>query len=226
MTEVKFTKERGRIFTVLSDGKFHTKVTPETEGAIMREFETSDGKKGTKYELVAESITCFINDIGIYDGDYGKQIRLSIGENNKTEESIYLSANSPFGEDFMKKLPNIKPDLEVTFTPFAFEDDGGKSRKGLTIYQNKEKIQDFYHKKEGDNKIAINGYPEIPANVDWDSDDWKLYYAQARKFLIEELKKNPMYNKDLNKFDTPKNQIANTGIEYPTNDTSPEDVPF
>lgn len=66
--------------------------------------------------------------------------------------------------------------------------------------QEGEKVQDHYHKENKKTKLfePTNGYPEVDKKKDenWDSDDWKLYFGKARKFLIEELKKHPLYSDD------------------------------
>ena len=82
-TAIKYSQPRGTFFNVLSDGKFHTTVPEGTEGAVKREYETSDGKKGVKNELVADSISGVISNISVWDGDYGKSIQITIGELGK-----------------------------------------------------------------------------------------------------------------------------------------------
>ena len=234
-TKVEYNKEKGTIFSVLADGKFRTEVPEGTEGAVKREYETSDGTKGSKIELVAGSISGMILDIGIYEGDFGKQLQLGLGENGTVDTTVFLSCQSPFGEDFMKKLPNIDVTREVKLAPFSFKDDtNGKFRKGITIYQKEEgkeavKIADYYHSKVEDKIIAQNGYPEVPAEAkNWDSEDWKLYFGGARKFLLEQVKKHALYGKKVEVTNTPRvgASTTSTGIEYPKEEISPDDIPW
>lgn len=227
-TSVTFAKDRGTIYTVLADGAFHTQVPEGTQGAVRREYETSDGKKGVKHELVAQSIGGRINSINIYEGDYGKQLQVAIGDEGKTELTIYLSASSPFGEDFMKKLPNIDTDKDVKLTPYAFEDDKGKKRRGLSIQQGDVKIEGFYHEEKDEKIVAKNGYPEVPAEAEkWDSDDWKLYFATARKFLLSKVQEHKLYgDKELNAMATGGAPKVVGGVEYPTEQISPDEIPF
>lgn len=192
---INYAKEKGVYLSVLSDGKFHQTVTKETEGAVLREYETSNGQKGQKWELLASSVEGKITNLEIRDGDYGKQLQITMQSGDDTC-TISLQTSSNFGEDFMKKLPSISPDEVIKVAPFAFTDDKGKQRRGITVYrQSGEKVVDHYHKKEGDKIVAVNGYPAIPADANgWDSDEWKLYFMNARKFLIEETKKHPLFN--------------------------------
>lgn len=201
MATVTNTQPEGRFYSVLADGKFHLKVEETTPGAKRREYETSDGKKGVKYELEAQEISGIIDNISIYDGEYGKNILIEFtkDEGDGTEEEpviISLSAQSNFGEDFLKKLPNIDIKEIVSFKPFAFENEQGKKVKGINIFQKEKKLFSFYHVEDPKTKRyePTNGFPEIPAeSKKWDSEDWKLYFGQARKFLLVELEKHPIF---------------------------------
>lgn len=228
MPTIEYTKERGLTFSVLSDGKFHQTVPETTEGAVKRDYELKDGTKGSKWELIAQSISGRIANVGIYEGDFGKQVQIDLGS-GKELISIYLSTLSPFGEDFMKKLPNIDMEKDVRIVPYAFEDEATKKkRRGLTIYQDKDgediKVQDFYHKKDGEKSAAVNGYPEVPAeSKEWDSEDWKLYFATARKFMLEQMKKHLLFNRTAK---TEGMSAAFTPESYPTEESDPLGIPF
>lgn len=214
-TQIEYTKQQATYYSVLSDGKFHTTVTESTPGAVKREYETKDGKKGSKWELLAQAISGKITNLSLYEGDYGKYLQISLGD-----VVISLSTASNFGEDFMKKLPNIDLDKEVKLAPYSFEDEETKRvKKGITIYQDGKKIQDYYHVKEGEKYVEANGYPKIPAkSKDWDTDDWKMFFMQARKFLIGEVEKNKLFNAIKTE--------GSTGIDYPTDSIKPDDIPF
>jgi hypothetical protein len=215
-TKIDYTKPQSTYYSVLADGKFHTTVAEGTTGATKREYETSDGKKGSKWELVAQAITGKITNLAIYDGDYGKQIQISLG----TETTISLNANGNFAQDVMKKLPNIDLEKEVKFAPYSFIDEkSGKPKKGITIYQDGKKIESNYSVKKEDKWVEANGFPKVPAKAkDWDTDDWKVYFIGVTKFLLEEVQKSKLYNAV-----KPADDLA---VEYPKDEIKPEEIPF
>lgn len=186
-------REEGRpklpIMSILSsDGTLRLSVPEGTEGAVRREYESSDGKKGVKYELVFKSLSGKITNIEEYEGDYGISLLVTFTYDGG-EDIIAFSTSTPYGEDFMKKLPNINLDEFVTIQPYSFTDDSGKLRKGVSIKQGDEKIQNFFVEKDGDNYKNLHGYPE-PQGDEKSSDDWKVYFLQCRKFLLNYTREN------------------------------------
>lgn len=214
-TQIEYAKPQGTYYSVLSDGKFHTSVPEGTDGAVRREYETSDGKKGVKHELVAQSINGKITNLAIYEGDYGKNLQVFFGD----DVIVSLNCASNFGEDFMKKLPNIDLERDVKLTPYSFEDaDTKKVKKGITVYQDNKKIADYYHVKKEDKWVEVNGYPHIPAKAkDWGSDEWKIFFLNARVFLLEEVQKNKLFNAI---------KPVETKIEYPSETIDPNSITF
>ena len=173
-----------KFVTVLADGKFHQSVDEGTQGAVIREYEDSKGNKGKKTEFVFTEATGKITDIKFEEGEFGKSIQIEMDGNG----IISLSTSSSFGEDFMKKLPNIDLGDVVLFKPYAFEDDNGKSKKGITIYQNGAKVENYYYDPVA--KKPCNGMPVPEGNTNkFSSDDWKLHFMIVRKFLIQEVEK-------------------------------------
>ena len=170
--------------TVLADGKFHQNVPEGTEGAVIRTYEDKDGVEQKKTELVFDSVDGVITKLSFEDGDYGKSLNIELDGDGV----ISLATSSNFGEDFMKKLPNIDLSKSVNIAPFAFEDDKKKMRKGVSITQDGNKIESAYYNK--DTKEAVGGIPEIKEDTTkWSSDDWKMHFMTVRKFLIGEVEK-------------------------------------
>jgi hypothetical protein len=181
---MKLKKNEGlgkKFITVLADGKFHQTVPEGTEGAVIREYEDSKGVKGSKTELVFDEVSGVITAISFDEGDFGKSLVLEIDGDGV----VSLNTAGNFGEDVMKKLPNINLKQSVKLVPYSFEDEG-KSRKGITIYQNDEKVQNHYY--DSDKKKVSNGMPEFDGDAK-DKDDWKIYFMKVRKFLISETEK-------------------------------------
>ncbi len=69
---LKNNQREGKFVSILADGKMHMTVPEGTEGAVKRDYETSDGKKGTKHELVYTELSGMIEKIEFYEGDFGK----------------------------------------------------------------------------------------------------------------------------------------------------------
>lgn len=173
--------EKKAYVTILaSDGTFRLVVPEGTPNSITREYELKDGTKGSKNELVFQKMTGIIQDVSIFDGDFGKLLQLDIEVNGKVL-TLSISTEQNYGEDLMKKLPNIKLDQVVELSPYSFVDEKGKPRKGMSVVQNGEKIQNFFFDPK--TKLNINGYP-TPDKGTKDTSDWKIYFLQARKFLI------------------------------------------
>lgn len=173
-----------------SDGSLRMTVDENTEGAKRREYETSDGKTGVKWELVFKSISGMVKDISFYDGSFGENILIDF-ENDDEVLTLSVNTASNFGEDLMKKLPNIDFSQRVSMTPYAFEDEKGKVRKGLTINNQGDKIQNFFYDPIA--KKNINNYPDPKPNKGdkpYTKDDWKIYFIETRKFLTEYTQEN------------------------------------
>lgn len=182
---------------VLSDGSMRVKVEETTPGAVKRDYETSDGKTGTKYELVYTQLSGLIKGIQFYEGDFGNMLQITIEDGDETF-MLSLNTASPFGEDMMKKIPNIDMSKPVKLTPFSFDDDSGKKRRGLTVTQEGVKVSNFFFDptKEGDERI-VNGYPKPDFSAKKKGptkDDWKIYFTGCRVFLTEYIEEKHLLN--------------------------------
>lgn len=170
--------------SILADGTLRLPVPEGTEGAVTREYETSDGKKGVKHELVFKSLEGKITNVSFFEGEFGKLIQLEITDD---AGSFTLSVNTSlnFGEDILKKLPAIDLSKDVEITPYSFEDEKGKSKKGVTITQDGVKITNFFY--DVDSKKTLHKYPEVSKadSKKYDKDDWKMFFMKARKFLVK-----------------------------------------
>lgn len=195
MTMLKNTKSDLKFVSILADGSMRLPVTEDTEGAVRRDYETSDGKTGTKWELVFTELSGMIDKIAFYDGEYAKLLQLTFKDPEDEEaEPIVLSVStaSTFGEDIMKKLLNIDRTKPVKLVPYSFDDEKGKTKKGVTVYQEVDgeqvKLENYFYDK--DTKKVCNGYPEVPAGhgkKPVSKDEWKIYFATARLFLVNTL---------------------------------------
>tara|TARA_R110000851_G_scaffold29_7_gene140 strand:- start:1862 stop:2575 length:714 start_codon:yes stop_codon:yes gene_type:complete len=172
-----------------STGDFRQTVDKETPGAKFREYETSDGKKGSKYELAFDMVDGMIEKIAFHDGDFGKNLLIKMNfEDDSEGVTIAVGCSTPFGEDFMKKMPAIDFSKRIEITPYSLE-DGDKTRKGVSLKQDGEKIKNFFYDGEND----TNGYPVAEDDTSkYDTDDWKIHFTKCRKFLVKYLEENIM----------------------------------
>jgi len=182
-------KPKGRFVSILADGKLHETVPAGTEDAVEREYETSDGKKGKKWERVYAELRGTVKKVEFWKGEYGDMIQLTFADKTG-EEQITLSQGikGNFGEDILRKLPNLIPGKELWLKPYAFDDENGKPKRGVTFYQNGDKLTDFFRDEKGN---KLHGYPEPDGDsTTYDSDDWAMYFTKARKFTVEYAKEH------------------------------------
>lgn len=223
-------KKEGRFISILADGKFHETVGADADGAVLREYETSTGEKGSKYEYVYSKLEGVITNVEFQDGDFGEQI-LTTFSDGENEVTLALGVGSNFGEDLMKKLPAIKLEEPVRLIPYSFEDDKGKNRKGITVYQNDEKVQNYFY--DAEKKENLNGYPTPEGDTEmFSKDEWKQYYLGARIFLVKYVKANivPLFTEkrpvEATGEPLTQKEIEKTADDYPENKVNPEDIPF
>lgn len=186
-------KEQKDFVKVLaSDGSLRLEVPEGTEGAVTREYEDSKGNKGSKTELVFGVLSGKITGVEIIEGNFGNLLQIEVTD-EQGSMILSLAANQNFGEDVMKKLPNIDFEKEVEFAPYSFEDEG-KSKRGMTITQDGQKIQNFFYDPE--TKETKYGFPEVE-DKKYTKDDWKIYFLQVQKFLNEYITENviPQFGK-------------------------------
>jgi len=223
--------KKGQYYQVI-DGTFRIKVPENYPGAVVREYETKDGGKGIKHERIVNALFGRIEDISFYDGDYGKNlvIRLDEDEESHLPPIISLSVATNYGEDMLKKLPNINLKEEVRLRPFAFTpEDSEKERRGIEVTHRDDegkftkKVANFFY--DSTNKKALNGYPVPEGEVsEFTNEDWKIFYLQARKFLVKYAETNilPKFGGSASKLSKAPTDSSN----YPAEEINVDDIPF
>ena len=209
-------KESKKFISVLSsDGTLRMVVPEGTENGAWRDYELKDGAKGRKFELTFTKLEGIIENLDIYEGDWGKNILLDV-KNGEEKCTLSLGTASPFGESFMKLFPNIDVAKVVSIEPYSFENDQKKVIKGLSIKQEGEKIKNFYFDSEA--KKSINGIPEPEGDITkYDSESWKIHFLKVRKFLVGETEKLKLQKFPI-KVEKP--------IDYPDDEIDPSKIPF
>lgn len=177
----------GRYISIKADGLLHEKVSKDTEGAVLREYELKDGTKGEKYELLYKDIRdVTVTNIQFEDSDFGENILVTLSDG---ENEVILAENvaSNFGTDILKKLPNVSFSEKLTLSPYSFTDERGKDRRGVTMWQKSDKVADYFW----DGEKKLHGFPEPEGDTSgYDKDDWKMYFIQVKKFLVNYAKTN------------------------------------
>lgn len=189
------TREQKVYLQIISDGSIRKQVPEGTPGSVRREYEDKDTKETkVKFEMVYNAIDGLIGDITVMKGKFGDQIIVPIKDGDDVL-TLALSTSSNFGEDFMKKLPNINLSKPVLLTPFSFDSDKGKLIRGVDVRQDFDldqlnsgnKIPSNYYDPVA--KKNINGFPSPDGDTrNFSTDDWKVYFITARKFLIGDLR--------------------------------------
>lgn len=233
---------RGRYYYVI-DGTFRTRVDEDAPGAIRRDWKSADGKtSGTKYERHLKAIFGRISDIQFNDGDYGININIHLeqGEDEEMPGIITLGAASREGEDFLKKIPTADLNKEIRFRPFAFIGDSQEEVRGLEMTQQGETeqfdVKMTNHFRDTEKKVNINGLPNPEKENDkMDKDDWKIYFLQVRKFLINYTKEHvlPKFQQGAAQA-TPTDAVEALGnavapktvLDEKKDEINPDDIPF
>jgi hypothetical protein len=153
--------------------------------AVRRDYELSNGDKGTKFERVYDELSGVITGVAFFDGEFGKTLHVSVTD---VEGTIVLSMNTAtnYAEDMMKKLPALDLTKKVVLKPYSFEDKNKKLRRGISVVQEGypsegNKVKNFF--ADAENK-PLYGFPGLTKDVkEYDKEDWKIYFLTTRKFL-------------------------------------------
>ena len=137
-------------------GSMVQKVNEGTEGARRREYETSDGKKGVKYEIVHKNLTWIISWLEIKDWDFGEQFVLTIASWDDAAK-LTMPTDSKYFGSFARVLPNVVLKDPITINPYDFTGDNGKQLRWISVKQDGKKVMDYYY----DGKKNLNGLPEV-----------------------------------------------------------------
>lgn len=231
-------REQKVYLQVIADGSIRKAVPEGTPGCVKREYEDRETKEVKfKHELVYSAINGIIGKVTINKGKYGDQVIIPITDGDETL-TLALSTSQNYGEDFLKKMPNINFEKPVRLAPFSFTSDAGKLVRGIDVRQdwnphepitadNGNKIPSHYYDPMA--KRNVNGYPDPEGDTrDFSKDDWKIYFAQARKFLINDLKKKGFIADSAvagTSTGVAAKEIVPDG-DFPEEEINPEDLPF
>ena len=140
------------IYLTISDGKICRRVQSPTNSSIQRT--TKDGRVVNEehYNGWMGKIT----NIVTRESEYGKEWNVTI--NDGTESAVLsFKYSSGYAASFLKALPNLNLNADVTFTPKSTEVDG-KKRTTLFLNQNGTAVKWAYTK---DNPNGCPGLKQI-----------------------------------------------------------------
>lgn len=171
------------LYLTIKAGNIVQTVDENHEGAVERVWEKDD-KKGIAYEVPYKNLTGYITSLELKQGKFGEDLRIGV-LNGGDKAVLTVKVDSRFFADFAKKAPNIDFTKEVVLDVFDFVPKGkDKPSVGFTIKQGGEKIGNAYYDYE--KKKSPKGYPVMEEEKP-DSDDWKLFFLQERKYLKKKL---------------------------------------
>lgn len=179
---IETPKTQGLYYSII-DGTFRRRVDEKTPNAIRREYETKDGAKAEKYELLIDSLEGYIEDMGTHDGDFGRTLTITLDKNQDgVNPVINIGIETSYGDNILKKLPHIDFTKPVKLRPFARTNQtNGKEMRGIEVSQNGEKYKNFFY----DGEKNINGFPEPTGDTSrYTKEDWKIHFLGVRKFLL------------------------------------------
>lgn len=178
----KQPKTGSRFYYKIIEGDFRRKALATDEKTVKR-----TKKDGTEVEeYIAKDLSGVLKSFELVQGEWqGKKMTdlvITVEDIGETYV-IQIPADSKYFSSFVNKLPNLNFGERVVMSPYHFTPkDKVKPLSGITIYQDKVKVKDFYSK---DNPLP--GVPEFPANGD-DSERkmWGLQQTIALKKVLAE----------------------------------------
>ena len=224
-TTIEEYTNTNRVYWNIIGGSLRRKVDPDTPGAVIREYETKDGGKAVKHELVVKAITGKVADLSVQDSEFGEKIVIEFEPDEQGKiHVVSIPLDSGYGESFLHIAPNIDFEKPIRLMPYNIKDENSdKVKRGIVVYQDEEKVPNFFFDTEK-KEPKVKEYPMPPKDTSsWTSTRWKAFFIERRAFLLDYFKENIE-----SKFIV-KKQEANKPLEKPEFDddeANPDDIPF
>jgi len=109
-------------------------------------------------------------DLVLENSEFGMQLRIKLIPEPGFMHVITLSKKSRNYNSFMERLIGINMSKPIELSPYRFKDpaDPKKGNRGITVYQEGEKIPNQYKEKDeagkNINKYGFPAWPETPWN--------------------------------------------------------------
>ena len=151
----------GTVFLTISDGKLCRRVQSPT--ANSKERLNKEGR--TVHEEFFSGWSGKITDISTRESDYGKDWCVKIDDGESTAV-IQFKYSSGYATSFLKALPNVDFEKEVTLSP-NMKIEGDKKRTNIFVNQDGKAVKWFYT-KETPNGIPALKKVKIKGVDQWD----------------------------------------------------------
>ena len=208
--------DSNKTYLYIIGGNITQKVDKDAKGAKVRKNKKDIEVWEKSYRYVDGKIT----RLHIESTDFGKylEIDMSDGEENY---SLSLACESSYFSNFIDKMDNIDFQFEVKLAPYNLKDKTGKTRSGVSVYQNGDKLDYAIGK---DNRPE--GYPVCPEGCTTGDANQKMFFIQKTEWEI-----NYVSNKTFNFFKPEIKEPVpdNSNIEFQDfdqNTLGDDEVPF
>lgn len=160
-------------------GTWRQKVDKNVQGAILREYELSNGLKGSKYELKFINWTGIIKDISFNKSEFGTVCRIELDD-----AILSINTETKFFSDLASKLFNADLTKPITFHPYLMVVDN-KTKRGMSLKQDNEKLVNYFYDYE--KKKNLHGFPEVDKSKLGKKSYWQIYFLEVEEFLVEKI---------------------------------------
>lgn len=169
-----------KTFVNIFGGQLAVNVKEGDEDAISR----VNKKEKTVWEKYYPDLNGILESIEVRKNDFLKAWEYVVHVSDMgMHYYISIPTDSRYGDNFARKVPNLKFATDFTIKPYDFEDkESGKKRTGISLMQNGVKIEAFYTM---DNP---QGMPMLTEKVE--EELYKIHTIQLNKFLREAVEKH------------------------------------
>lgn len=207
----------GTPFLSIVGGKLVRKVEPGTPGAKERVNKLG----ATVFEINYDAWSGIVKDWNIVDSEYGKTLHVKF-------DDVTLSLGGKSQSEFIKKFASADFSKEIVVKPYDFITDQGERKSGLNIYQNEQKLRDFFSDYNAETRTFTqkNLYPVPPTTWDKMTEaQKKIYYITTEEFLQTFVATNPINNIGAESTNAP-DDIPTINLDDEKEDVKIDEIPF
>jgi len=152
--------QKNEIYVTCANGVFSKRVPEPTKGSITRKIEKGPNIGKEIHEEHFEYFEGQLVSITTNESEnYGKQwvFKFDISETPSDKKFVVYQVgyDNGYAINILSRLPNANLEKDIRMSAYAFTDENGKEKKGITLFQEGKKIQPAY------TKDAPNGLPQM-----------------------------------------------------------------